>query len=100
MARKKAPLKTKEIGKQFDKLSGWQLNKKQTQISKAYDLPTFVGGLAFAAKITVHAEIAGHHPTIELSYGKVKVTLTTHDVKGLTSNDFALAKKIDALRIA
>jgi 4a-hydroxytetrahydrobiopterin dehydratase len=39
----------------------------------------------------------GHHPDLELSWDKVKVTITTHAEGGLTENDFELAAKIDAL---
>lgn len=60
--------------------------------------PSYVVAFTFVARIVVHAEVMGHHPDIELSYGKVRVKLSTHDVKGLTNADFALAKKIDYLR--
>lgn len=90
-------LTTKEIEKKFASLDGWILNAKQTELSKSFETPTFVAGLAFSARIAVHSEILGHHPTIELSYGKVKVKLTTHDVKGLTKLDFELAKRIDGM---
>ena len=56
-------------------------------------------GLAFVAKVAVHAEVMNHHPDIELSYGKVKVKLSTHDAKGLTTLDFELAKRIDGIQL-
>ena len=37
----------------------------------------------------------GHHPDIFLTWGKVKVTLWTHSVGGLSENDFILAAKAD-----
>ena len=92
-------LTEKDVSKKFKALSQWQLNKKNTELSRTFEFPSFITGLAFIAKITVHAEIMGHHPDVELSYGKVKVKLTTHDAKGLTNADFELAKKIDALKI-
>ncbi len=95
----KRPLTTKDIDKKFKALSEWQINKKKTELTKSFEFPSFITGLAFIAKVTVHAEVLDHHPTLELSYGKVKVTLTTHDAKGLTSSDFELAKKIDNLRL-
>lgn len=98
MASKKA-LQPKEIEKRHAALSEWQLNKKQTELSKTFSVESFIKGLSFIAKIAVHAEIMGHHPDIELSYGKVKVKITTHDVKALTRLDFDLAKRIDNLRL-
>lgn len=86
-----------QILKKLASISGWMTNKKQTEISKVFQCDSFVSGLAFTAKVTVHAELLNHHPTIELSYKNVKVTLTTHDVRGLSIKDFELAKRIDAL---
>lgn len=88
-----------DIDKKLKAISAWELNKKKTELSKTFEFPSFITGLAFIAKVTVHAEVMEHHPVIELSYGKVKVKLTTHDAKGLTTADFELARKIDNLRI-
>lgn len=86
--------------RELEKLSeGWELNKNETQISKLFEFPTFISALAFVAKITVHAEVLQHHPDIELSYGKVKVKLTTHSVDALTKHDFALAERIDGISL-
>ena len=84
-----------EIRKRSKRLTGWTLNVRQTELSRVFPFHTFIAGLGFAAKVAVHAEILNHHPTIELSYGKVKVRITTHDVKGLTGLDFELAERID-----
>ena len=43
------------------------------------------------------AELAWHHPEIVANYGAVEVRLNSHDVKGVTDRDFALAAKIDAV---
>ncbi len=93
-------LTTKQIEKKFSQISDWHLNKKFTEISKVYTFTSYLSGLAFIAKIAVHAELLNHHPTAELSYGKVLVTLSTHDIKGLTDKDFELAKRIDGLRVS
>lgn len=92
-------LKEKDIAKKLEAISGWQVNKKGAELSKTFDVRNFVAGLAFVAKVTVHAEIMEHHPDVELSYGKVKVKLSTHDAGGLTKLDFDLAKKIDGVRL-
>lgn len=94
----KKKLNAVELDKKIRKISDWHLNTKETELSRTFAFPTFVDGLAFVAKIAVHAELLQHHPDIELSYSKVKIVLTTHDVKGLTNEDFELAKRIDTLR--
>ncbi len=90
-------LSESQILKKLASISGWMTNKKQTELSKVFHTDSFVDGLSLVARITVHAELLNHHPTIELTYGKVKVSLTTHDVKGLTAKDFELATRIDSI---
>lgn len=41
------------------------------------------------------AEAAWHHPDLAVSYSKIEVRLSSHDVKGITERDFALARKIE-----
>ena len=41
------------------------------------------------------AEAAWHHPDIAASYAWVEVSLQSHDAKGITDKDFALAQKIE-----
>lgn len=75
----------------------WTASAKHDALTQSFTLASPVAALAFIAKITVHAELLQHHPTIELSYNKVKIKLTTHDVKGLSAKDFELAQRIDGL---
>lgn len=94
-----SPLLTKtELKKGMKKLPDWSVNPKETQLYKTFTFKKHVDALIFIARITVHAEVQQHHPDIEYSYAKVKVKLTTHDVKGLTKKDFVLAEKIESLR--
>lgn len=53
--------------------------------------------MEFVNKLVDPAESAGHHPDIEISYNKVRITLTTHDAGGLTQKDFELAKEISQI---
>ncbi len=43
------------------------------------------------------AEVAWHHPDLRVTWGAVEVTLTSHDVGGVTERDLQLARRIDAL---
>ena len=40
---------------------------------------------------------ADHHPDIEVGYNQCRVSYHTHDINGLSENDFICAAKIDAL---
>ena len=91
----KKPLNKKQLEANLKSISGWTVNKKETELSKKFKQPDFISGLMFAARITVRAELEGHHPILELAYGSVKIKLSTHEIKGLTKKDFTLAKMID-----
>jgi 4a-hydroxytetrahydrobiopterin dehydratase len=57
----------------------------------------FRDAFGFVARLALLAESEGHHPDIELGWGRVAVTLSTHAAGGLTDNDFILAAKLDRL---
>lgn len=94
----KVALKKTETTKLLKSLSLWQVNPKNTILFKTVTFKNHIDALVFIARITVHAQVMDHHPDIEFSYKKVKVSVTSHEVKGLTKQDFELAKKIDALK--
>lgn len=54
----------------------------------------FATGLALVDRIGAAAEEANHHPDISLTYPEVLVTLSSHDVGGITSRDLDLARMI------
>ena len=97
MATPLKKLSPTDVIKRLGKFPEWTVNAKRTEIAKTIPTPSFLSGLSLAARIAVHAEIMGHHPTLEIAYSSVKVKLSTHDAKGLTKLDFDLAKRIDAL---
>lgn len=54
--------------------------------------------MAFVNTVADAAEAANHHPDILVhGWNNVRLTLITHSEGGLTDNDHAMAKKIDAL---
>lgn len=67
------------------------------QLERVFTFPDFVTALAFVNRIGEIAEAEGHHPDLELGWGRVAVKIYTHKVDGLTESDFILAAKIDAL---
>lgn len=46
-------------------------------------------------QVALKSEKMDHHPEWFNVYNKVQVTLSTHDVNGLSSNDVNLAKFLD-----
>ena len=79
-------------------VKGWTLAKDFKKISKKFAFKNFVEAMAFANKITPIAESEGHHPDLQVGWGRVEVELTTHAIRGLSENDFILAAKIDKLQ--
>ena len=57
----------------------------------------FRAAMLYVGAIAYLAEEADHHPDILVQWNKVTLTLSTHSAGGLTANDFALARAIDAL---
>ena len=84
-----------EIASGLQAISGWQvLNDELVQefkFSDYYRSIAFVNALAFVA----HAE--DHHPDLSVHYNRVQVRFSTHDVGGLSINDFICAAKVDVL---
>lgn len=92
-----APLSREEAEQLLTQVKEWTLSDDGTKISKECKFKNFLGAMEFANKITPIAEGEGHHPDIFISWGKMKIELTTHAIGGLSENDFILAAKIDAL---
>jgi 4a-hydroxytetrahydrobiopterin dehydratase len=84
-----------EIEKRLGDLDGWQ--RSGDTITKTFERGDFVGSVKFVDSLVEPAEGMNHHPDLEISWDKVKVTITNHAEGGLTANDFELAAKIDAL---
>jgi len=49
------------------------------------------------SQIAIVAEEMNHHPEWFNVYNRVDVTLTTHDVDGLSNYDVAMAQKMDEI---
>jgi 4a-hydroxytetrahydrobiopterin dehydratase len=74
---------------------GWAV--ADGRLEKEFLFKNFRQGLEMVNAVGAIAEEQGHHPDIFLAWGKVKITLFTHKVGGLTEDDFIFASKIDQL---
>lgn len=91
-------LPLQEIERLLEQLGGdWQLIGEKA-LTKAYRFKDFLEAVGFVNAITPVAEQEGHHPDLLVTWGRVRVTLQTHVIDGLSENDFILAAKIDQLR--
>jgi 4a-hydroxytetrahydrobiopterin dehydratase len=85
-----------QIDQRLGDLSGWE--REEDEIAKTFENGDFVGSVEFVRRVVEPAEDMGHHPDLEISWDKVKVSITNHAAGGLTAADFELAGRIDALR--
>lgn len=79
-------------------LKDWRVIEN-TKISKDFTFKNFKESMIFINQVADIAESEGHHPDIHVYYNKVKIELMTHEVNGLTENDFIIATKIDKIKI-
>ena len=66
-------------------------------LQASFRTETFVRGVQLVNRVADLAEVAGHHPDVDLRYPRVRIRLTTHDVGGLTVRDVDLAREITAV---
>jgi 4a-hydroxytetrahydrobiopterin dehydratase len=84
-----------EIADGLAKLDGWTV--EGGEVTKRFSFKTYKDGLVFALAVGHVADRLDHHPDIEVGYAKVKVSVNTHSVGGLSPYDLELATRVEAL---
>ena len=87
------PMTTREAELALGDLRGWSLSNGQ--IEKEFRLKSYRAGLDFVYAIGRIAEEQDHHPDILIRWRRVKLTFSTHVIKGLSQNDFIMAAKAE-----
>lgn len=67
------------------------------RLVREFLFPTFSAAFGLATRIALLAEGQGHHPTMELAWGRLVVTWQTDAIGALSGNDFIMAAKVDRL---
>ena len=89
------PLKGTQLEDLQEKLKNdWKIIKEH-HLEKEYSFKNFKEALDFTVRVGELAENQDHHPDIFLAWGKVKLTIWTHKIDGLTESDFIFAAKAD-----
>ncbi len=78
-------------------LEGWAATEGRDAIHKTFIFKNFNEAFGFMTQSAMQAEKLDHHPEWSNVYNRVNVTLTTHDAKGVTERDVALALFMDQL---
>ena len=82
-----------EIAELLRDLPNWLLKDKA--IEREFKFRDFKEAMGFVNTVAALAEAEDHHPDICISYNKVRLTLSTHKVGGLSCKDFILGAKIN-----
>ena len=77
--------------------TGWAEVPGRDAITKTFRFKSFIQAFGWMTRVALWAEKWNHHPEWHNVYGTVDVTLSTHDVDGLTELDIKLARKMDDL---
>lgn len=86
-----------EIDYNLTTLKGWTIDDNESRIVKKYTFKNFKQAIDIMVKIGEVAEELNHHPDWYNSYNVLNIKLSSHDVGGLTMNDFELASRIEEI---
>ena len=79
-------------------IEGWSVVANEMPfLQKEFLFPNFALAIWFVNRIGVLAEAEGHHPEITFTWGKAIVRWWSHDLGGITRDDFIMAAKTDAI---
>ena len=79
------------------RLPGWRTAEGRDAITRTFTFADFNEAFGFMTRAALVAEKMDHHPEWTNVYRTVTVTLTSHDVGGLTGRDVALADAMDRI---
>lgn len=85
-----------EIDDALRELPGWSIRNEM--LVKTYKHGTFPEAIVFVNAVAHLAELANHHPDIDIRYTNITLSLVTHDQGGLTGRDVDLARQVEGIR--
>jgi 4a-hydroxytetrahydrobiopterin dehydratase len=89
------PMDDAQIRSHLAQVSGWQL--KNGAIEKTFSFRNYHETLGFVSALGWIANTEDHHPELRVTYDRCVVRFDSHDVGGISVNDFICAAKADAL---
>lgn len=76
-------------------LPAWE--RTDTALTRTVHFDGYRDAVAFTMRVALEAETANHHPDLVLAWGRVEISLTSHDAGGVTDRDIEMAGAIDQL---
>jgi len=90
------PLSEEEAAELDGQVPAWEREGNRA-LRRELSFDDFSGAFGLVVRICLLAEAEGHHPQVELEWGRAAFRTWTHTASGLSRNDFILAAKIDLL---
>jgi 4a-hydroxytetrahydrobiopterin dehydratase len=84
-----------EITQALGRVPGWAV--VNGKLHRELKFGTFVDAFGFMTRLAMIAERRDHHPEWQNVYDRVTIDLTTHEARGITERDVALAEAANAL---
>jgi 4a-hydroxytetrahydrobiopterin dehydratase len=81
----------------LEQVPGWELAADKLSIQRRFEFKGFYKTVAFINAMAWIANQEGHHPDFCAGYNYCAVSFTTHDLGGLSENDFICAARLNAL---
>ena len=78
-------------------IPGWELVEDGHALSKTFRFDDYYRTIAFVNALAFIANREDHHPDLSVHYDRCVVRFSTHDVGGLSENDFICAAKAELL---
>ncbi|WP_222564360.1 4a-hydroxytetrahydrobiopterin dehydratase [Novilysobacter antarcticus] len=79
-------------------LSAWTVAEEGRALTRTFKFDDYYRTIAFVNALAFIANREDHHPDLGVHYDRCEVRFSTHDVGGLSENDFICAAKTDALQ--
>lgn len=76
----------------------WNVVEEGRALSRTFEFKDYYRTMAFVNALAFIANREDHHPDLGVHYNRCVVRFSTHDVGGLSENDFICAAKTDALQ--
>jgi Pterin-4a-carbinolamine dehydratase len=83
------------IKERMNDISDWEYH--EDALHTTIEFRDFKDAFSVMTRIAFEAEKMNHHPNWSNVYNSLSISLSTHDVGGVTEKDFELAKIIDQL---
>ena len=85
-------MECKNLTEKFENLEGWEKTQDGREaFEKIFKFSDFKQAFSFMTLVALKAEQINHHPEWNNVYNKVKITLTTHDLGGISNLDYDMA---------